>query len=172
MIKLKELYRVLLVWRAAGDLRRAVSSLRELGEYTGKYKQQALRVLNTCLRELEIGSGIVPEQGEKEGGGGPAGTYYKIDGRSDTPESVTVEAEDCPLSGCPCGNWPEEEPDPAYICGSCAVKMGGRFPSDHLATMHYSRCFYCQERDGLSAVDDWDWPDGSNRPEGPGGGRD
>jgi len=138
MIKLKEIYRALLIWRAAGDLRRAVSSLRELGEYTGEYKQQALRALNTCLRELEIRSGVVPEPGEKE----------------------EEEEEE------------EVESDPAYICGSCAVKMGGRFPSDHLATMHYSRCFYCQERDGLAAVDDWDWPDGSDRPEGPGGGRD
>ena len=63
-------------------------------------------------------------------------------------------------------------PDPRYICHSCADKRGGKWPEGHCATQHAWFCAHCKQFAGLCAVDDWEWPRGSRRPKGPGGGRD
>ena len=62
--------------------------------------------------------------------------------------------------------------EPAYICMDCAIKLGAKWPKGHVATKHSGRCGQCGECRGLCAIDDWDWPKGSKRPKGYGGGRD
>ena len=59
-----------------------------------------------------------------------------------------------------------------WICGDCAGRLGGVWPKGHVASSHEGMCSTCLLPAGVCAVDDWDWPKGSERPAGPGGGRD
>jgi len=63
-------------------------------------------------------------------------------------------------------------PDENYICGECAVERGAIWPPHHAATCHSDLCYYCAREKGLCSIDDWDWPEGSDRPKARGGGRD
>jgi len=59
-----------------------------------------------------------------------------------------------------------------YICTTCAERLGAIWPQHHVATMHTGRCPQCGMLASLAALDDWDWPKYSCRPQGFGGGRD
>jgi len=66
----------------------------------------------------------------------------------------------------------EAESEEGYICHDCAIKLKGKWPKGHVATMHSGVCPQCLHQESLAAVDDYDWPRGSKRPKGYGGGRD
>ena len=55
-------------------------------------------------------------------------------------------------------------PENGFICCACAERLGGKWPDDHLATMHHGECQVCGLGATLSNVGDWDWPD--DRPRG------
>ena len=89
---------------------------------------------------------------------------------------------------CPrCNTKPDEQPDsliveveamrehtsgPHFICSACCTERGAVWPEGHCATCHSGTCWHCLRHATLAAVDDWDWPKGSKRPPGYGGGRD
>jgi len=54
-------------------------------------------------------------------------------------------------------------PDNGYICDRCAQKHGGRWPPDHVATMHAGTCCICHKPRAVTNIGDWDWPDGKPR---------
>jgi hypothetical protein len=61
------------------------------------------------------------------------------------------------------------EIEPGYICAACARRRGGRWPTDHCATSHYGACGTCELPSDLCSVGDYDWPEGSSKPERSGG---
>lgn len=65
----------------------------------------------------------------------------------------------------------EESCEAGFICRNCAVLAGGTWPHGHVATTHSGVCPQCGQTRGLVSIDDYNWPNGSNKP-GPGNGRD
>jgi hypothetical protein len=42
-----------------------------------------------------------------------------------------------------------------YLCDECATELGWRWPKDHCATYHKSKCGVCKEEKMLSCWSDW-----------------
>jgi len=54
-------------------------------------------------------------------------------------------------------------PESGFICGTCAVALGGKWPDGHVATLHSGVCPVCGEERTLANVGDWKWPDRRRR---------
>jgi hypothetical protein len=49
-------------------------------------------------------------------------------------------------------------PDFDYICSKCAIRLGGHWPKDHVATMSLGDCERCNVPEMLAHVRNWNWP--------------
>ena len=53
---------------------------------------------------------------------------------------------------------PPKSDYPAWVCTECALKNGGRFPRDHMATFHMGECGWCKKRASVTEPRDYRWP--------------
>ena len=47
---------------------------------------------------------------------------------------------------------------PSLVCTECALKNGGRFPRDHIATFHIGDCGWCKKKCSVSQPRDYRFP--------------
>lgn len=58
---------------------------------------------------------------------------------------------------------PPAIPECGFVCVCCAKRLGGRWPTGHLATHHEGTCTVCGEEQVVCNVGDYDWPDHKSR---------